>query len=245
MEEQAAAGAQMGLGEKLTEAITPKTAFSFDLFGNRIPVSDSVVVMWIIMACIVVFAFVMTRGMKSVPGKRQNFIEGVVEFFEKWGNDNMGHHFMAFRTWLGTLFVFLIFANIVSIFNFVPFLPFPISPPTKNVNVTGAMAVMTIVIVVASGLKYKGPIGYLKSFVKPSPILLPFHILDYITRPLSLTLRLFGNILGAYLVMELLYTVFPIAIPGIFSIYFDLFDGAIQALVFTFLSLVYVREIIE
>jgi F-type H+-transporting ATPase subunit a len=151
-------------------------------------------------------------------------------------------------------------ANTVSLFNFIPsgeFLyglthisffkhfNFRISPPTKDINVTAALAIMSISIVLGSGIIIKGPAAFIKSFFQPMFIMLPFKILDYFTRPLSLCMRLFGNIFAAYILMELIYAVMPVFIPAIFSIYFDLFDGGLQALIFVFLTSLYISETIE
>jgi F-type H+-transporting ATPase subunit a len=102
-----------------------------------------------------------------------------------------------------------------------------------------------IVTVFFAGLVYKKPLGWLKSLVKPSPIMLPFNLLEYAIKPLSLCLRLFGNILGAYIIMQLIEAVAPVIFPPIAGLYFDLFDGLIQAVVFAFLSTIYIAEAIE
>jgi F-type H+-transporting ATPase subunit a len=98
-----------------------------------------------------------------------------------------------------------------------------------------------------AGIKYKGFTGWLKSFIKPSPIMVPFHILDYGTRTVSLSLRLFGNILAGYIVVEMLYegAIFVKPIIPIASAFFDMFDALLQAYIFVFLSSIYINEAIE
>jgi len=91
----------------------------------------------------------------------------------------------------------------------------------------------------------KGPIGWVKSFFKPVPFMLPFNLLEYVTKPLSLCLRLFGNILGAFIIMEIITIILPVFLPPIAGLYFDLFDGLIQAMVFVFLSTLYISEAVE
>jgi F-type H+-transporting ATPase subunit a len=117
--------------------------------------------------------------------------------------------------------------------------------PTKNINVTACMAVMSAVLVFVVDCKYKGPRGWARSFYKPSPIYGMVKLMDYVVRPLSLCLRLFGNMLGGYIVIELIYGAAALVAPAVAGIYFDLFDGALQAYVFAFLTMVYLQEATE
>ena len=87
--------------------------------------------------------------------------------------------------------------------------------------------------------------GWLKSFAEPVPIILPINILEVFIRPLSLCMRLFGNVLGAFVVMELIKLLVPVVVPVAFSCYFDIFDGLIQAYVFVFLTSLFIKEAIE
>jgi F-type H+-transporting ATPase subunit a len=102
-----------------------------------------------------------------------------------------------------------------------------------------------------SGLIVRGPGGWFKNLLQPVPLMLPFNLLEYAIRPLSLCLRLFGNILGGFIIMSLLNIAlavvikFSLVIPIPLSLYFDFFDGFIQALVFTFLTTLYVSEAVE
>lgn len=248
----------MELSEELLNAMSPHDVFSIPFFGHSIPVSDTVIVMWIIMAFIIVFAIVFTRKMKMVPEGKQNFVELVVETINNFSKENVGHHWRHFSAYFGTLLLFLVFSNIISLFNILPsgeilykltgfdgLRNFGIRPPTRDINVTACMAIISIVVVVISGIRFKKFSGWLKSFVEPLPIILPFKILDYFIRPLSLALRLFGNIIGAFIVMELLYIAMPVFLPAAFSIYFDLFDGILQAYIFVFLTSLYIAEAVE
>ena len=103
-------------------------------------------------------------------------------------------------------------------------------PPTKDLNVTAALALMSIILVEAAGIRKKGVGGWIKSFTEPIAIVTPINILEVFIKPLSLCMRLFGNVLGAFV---------------IFSFYFDVFDGLIQAYVFVFLTSMYIKEAIE
>jgi F-type H+-transporting ATPase subunit a len=175
--------------------------------------------------------------------------------------DAIGHHWRPFAPYLGSLILFLLISNIMSIFDVLPNweqlyklthfeffekLPqFNLRPPTKDINVTSSLAIMSIVIVIFAGIRYKNFKGWLKSFLEPIPIMLPFKILEYIIKPLSLCLRLFGNILAGFIIMELVYMAVPAVVPAALAIYFDLFDGILQAYIFVFLTSLYIGEAIE
>lgn len=251
----------MEIGKELMSAITPQHMFDIPLFGLKIPVTDTVVVMWIISAAIIIFAWILTRKFETIPGVRQNIVEGFIDAVGGIAKSTIGHHYLQFVPYLGTILLFLIFSNIISLFNIVPnweqlynmthielfeHLPhFGIKPPTKDVNVTFGLALMSMIVVLTAGISVKGFKGWLKSFLEPVPILLPFKILDYFIRPISLCFRLFGNILGAFIIMELVYMALPALFPGVLSIYFDIFDGILQAYVFVFLTSLYIAEAIE
>ena len=87
--------------------------------------------------------------------------------------------------------------------------------------------------------------GWVKSFVEPSPIIAPINVMELFIKPLSLCMRLFGNVLGAFVIMELLKIVVPLFVPVVFSCHFDIFDGLIQAYVFVFLTGMYIEEAVE
>lgn len=251
----------MDLGKELINALSHKALFTLNLFGIRIEITDVVVVTWIIMAILAIASFFLTRNFKPIPEGRQNFIETIVEKINSFAESNMEDHWRITAPYLGTVLIFLIVANGVSLFNIFPTsedlyrltgieffksIPsFSIRPPTRDINVTAGIAVMSMVAVAVTGLRVRKFKGWLKSFIEPMPLILPFKILDYFIRPLSLCLRLFGNILGAVLVMELAYFALPLLLPAALSIYFDLFDGIIQAYILVFLTSLYMREALE
>lgn len=248
------------MGEELAKALEIHK-FTWSLFGYSVEVSESIIVMWIIMVFLIATAYILTRNLKTVPEGKQNVAETFVEFINNFGHTNIGHHYKMFTPFLGTILLFLIMANIISIFNLIPdpeqlyhltgiefFEKIPaihMRPPTKDVNITACLAIITISFVLTAGIRVKKFGGWLKSFADPMPILIPFKILDYFIRPMSLCFRLFGNILGAYIIMELAYAAFAFAFPAALSIYFDLFDGGLQAYIFVFLSSLYIAEAIE
>jgi F-type H+-transporting ATPase subunit a len=244
-----AAHEAMSISEKITEGMGIKTMFTIDAFGYSIPISDTVISTWIIMAILVLAAFLLTRKLREIPKKPQLLLEAFIGFMDDFAKDKIGHHGRDFLAFLGTLFIFLIAANLAPMitpmggFGFEPL--FVIKPVTRDINVTAALAIIVIVTTFFASIAYRGPKGYLKSLIAPIPVMLPFNIMEYAIKPMSLCLRLFGNILGAYIIMLLIEAVMPIAFPPIAGLYFDLFDGLIQAVVFAFLSTMYVAEAIE
>ena len=104
---------------------------------------------------------------------------------------------------------------------------------------------MSIVLVEAAGIRHRGVGGWVKSFTKPIWIITPMNILEVGIKPLSLCMRLFGNVLGATVIMELIKLVVPVFVPALLSLSFDFFDGLIQAYVFVFLTSLYIAEATE
>ncbi len=241
--------------------LNPAPIFSFKLFGQTVPITESIIVMWIVMVVIIILAFVFTRNLKTVPEGKQNVTELLVEFVNNLMKTNIGHHWKPFAPYFGTVFIFLLFANTISLFNIIPTgeqlykitgieffekIPeFSLTPPTKDINVTLTLALVTVLMVLFCGIRYKGLWGWMKGFVKPSPIMLPFHVLDYGIRTLALSLRLFGAILAGFIIMELLYEFAAPVVPVSVNWFFDIFDGCLQAYIFVFLSSIYISEAIE
>lgn len=235
--------------------------FNWNLFGYKIEISESIIVMWIVMAFLIIAAVALTRNMRTVPDGRQSVAEVFVEFINGFAKNNIGHHYKLFAPYLGTVLLFLAISNIISIFNIFPspeqlhqitglsfFENLPtvsMRPPTKDINISSSLAIITIIIVLVSGIRVKKFKGWLKTFAEPMPIMIPFKILDYFVRPTSLCFRLFGNIFGGFIIMELAYAAAAFIFPAALSIYFDIFDGALQAYIFVFLTSLYLAEAIE
>ncbi len=136
--------------------------------------------------------------------------------------------------YLMTVAIYIAFCNLIGVFG--------VKPPTKDLDVTAALALMSIVLIEYSGIHARGGKGFLKSLTAPTPIMTPMNILEIAIRPTSLCMRLFGNVLGAFVIMELIKLVVPVFVPAVFSLYFDLFDGLIQTYVFVFLTSLFMKE---
>ena len=118
-------------------------------------------------------------------------------------------------------------------------------PPTKDLNTTAALAIMSIILIEAAGIRARKVGGWLHSFAEPVAVVTPINILEIVIRPLSLCMRLFGNVLGSFVIMTLIEHVVPVVLPLVLSLYFDIFDGFIQAYVFVFLTSLFISEACE
>ena len=225
------------LAQTLMEELNVETVFTIPLFGG-IPVAESVVVTWIIMAVLAALSLFLTHGMKVTGiSKRQAFTEWAVTSLEKIVKGFVGEEGRAYVPYLATVLVYIGTANLVGMFGF--------KSPTKDMNVTAALAIMSIILIEAAGIRHRGAKGWLHSFAEPVAIVAPINVLEVFIRPLSLCMRLFGNVLGAFVVMKLIEAVVPVVVPMAFSLYFDVFDGLIQAYVFVFLTSLFIKEAIE
>ena len=232
------------------EALEIKTVFSITLFGFNIPITETVVISWLVMLILIVLSLVLTRRLKEIPEGPQAILEMAVEFLNDFSKKQFGPFAKFLGPYMGSLFLFILFSNMIAIISpmevvlfgheFTPL--FHIRPPTKDINVTAAMALISILLVLVCGFSARGVKGWFKNLLHPIPFMLPFNLLEYATRFLSLTLRLFGNILGGFVMMGLIESLLPIGLPMIFSLYFDFFDGALQAVIFVFLTSLYISE---
>ncbi|MGN1175994.1 MAG: F0F1 ATP synthase subunit A [Roseburia sp.] len=219
------------------EELDCKTAFTIPVFGG-IPVAESVVITWVIMAILVIGSIILVRGLRvENVSKKQLVLETIVGTVYDFFYDLLGEKGKRYIPYLMTVGIYIAFSNMIGLLG--------MKSPTKDVGVTGALALMSIVLIEYSGVHAKGPKKFLKSFAEPIPIMLPMNILEMFIRPLSLCMRLFGNILGAFVIMELIKYVAPLLVPIPFSMYFDIFDGFIQAYVFVFLTSLFIKETIE
>ncbi|HJB53769.1 MAG TPA: F0F1 ATP synthase subunit A [Candidatus Oscillibacter pullicola] len=218
----------------LVSELGNETAFTIPVLGG-IPVSESVVVSWIVMAVLALAALLLTRKLSvRDPGKVQIALESAVQFLNGFVKENIGSHWRPFAPWLGTVALYIGLSNIVGIFG--------LTPPTKDIGVTAALAVMSMLLIYGAQFRYNGLLGGLKKFAEPMPLLIPINLMEIVIRPLALCMRLFGNVLGAFIIMEMIKLLVPAVVPAVLSIYFDLFDGLIQMVVFVFLTTLFTGE---
>lgn len=221
------------------------TLWTWNLFGLELPITNVILMSWITMAIIILWAFISTRRLRQVPKGLQNTAEIVVETLNNFATTHMGKDGRKYAAYLGTIGLFLAIANTIGALFMTSVTNGIICPPTRTMAVPIALALMTITIAIGAGIKKKGIVGFIKRLLKPMPLMLPFNLLEFIIKPLSLSMRLFGNVFGAYVAMELLFNALPWGLPAVASLYFDLFDGGLQTFVFVLLTTLYISEEIE
>jgi len=205
----------------------------------KLLITDAIIVMWIAtILAIILFKFM--AGKDTIrPNKKQTVVWMLVDLIV---NTCMGFGMNRKEAeevtpMIGTIGIVIAGCNVISAFK--------VSPPAKNIAFPAAMAIFAMLYVIGISIKLVGIKGFLASLVSPMKLLLPFKLLDFVIKPLSLSLRLFGNVFGAFVFMEFLYVVIPVIIPGIFGLWFDIADGLLQAIVFSYLIMSYIGEIVE
>lgn len=234
------ASSSSALSAEITEQIECNVLFHIPVpfVDDGIPVYESTVVTWIIIAFIVVLSIILTRNLKIVPtGKRQVALEACIGWIRTFCRDNIGPEGDRYMCYLGTVLIYIGAANISGMFG--------LKPPTKDLSVTIALALMSICLIEGATMRKHGFFGFFKHLASPTPIMAPMNVLEIGIRPLSLCLRLFGNVVAAFIIMELIKFVIPVGLPTIFSLYFDIFDGFLQAYIFVFLTSLFIGEGIE
>jgi F-type H+-transporting ATPase subunit a len=202
---------------------------------------------WFVLAVIRIFSLVATQNLKETPDRFQNLAEYITEFIRDIAKTQIGEHeYLSWVPFLGTIFLFIFVSNWSGALLPWRVLEIPngeLAAPTNDINTTLALAILTSIAYFYGGLSKKG-LGYFKRYISPAVFLLPINILEDFTKPLSLSFRLFGNILADELVVGVLVTLVPLVVP-IPLILLGLFTSAIQALVFATLAGAYIGEAIE
>lgn len=209
----------------------------FEVFG--IPITETIVSTWIVMAVIIIGAFLLTRRFEQLPRGIQNVAEALVEGINDFTAQTMGEKNRWFAPYAGTLLVFIFLSNISGLF--------ALWPPTADAATTLGLAIMTFVLIQYNNVKHKGFLGYMKTlFMEPIPLVFaPMNIISELATPISLGFRLFGNILAGVVIMGMIYSIVPILVPVPLHVYFDLFAGILQSFIFTMLTMVFVSMATE
>ncbi|WP_051115709.1 F0F1 ATP synthase subunit A [Clostridium pasteurianum] len=216
--------------------MSPDTVFTLHVANHSIAITSSIVVQWVIMAIIIILALILTTNIKTIPSKRQSVLEVFVETINGLVKSNMGDDFKSFVPFIGTMAIFLCFLNLTGLVG--------VDPSTKDINVTAGFALMSFVVIQATSIKRIGVGGYLKSYLQPFAPMIVMNIIEKVTLPLSLCLRLFCNMLVGSMIIGLVYGAlkhFAFVIPIPLHGFFDIFDGLIQMYVFIMLTMVYTK----
>jgi F-type H+-transporting ATPase subunit a len=205
------------------------------------------VVIWFVFAILLTFAFLGSSNAERIPHGFQNFMESAVEFVTDIAKDQLGESF--YKEWIpfiGTLFFFIFgcnWAGAIIPWKLIELPEGEFAAPTNDINTTVALALLTSLAYFYAGLSKKG-LGYFKRYVEPIPLLLPINILEDFTKPLSLSFRLFGNVLADELTITVLTSLVPLVIPLPIML-LGIFAGSVQALIFSTLAAAYIAEALE
>jgi F-type H+-transporting ATPase subunit a len=206
-----------------------------------VEITGVVVTMWVIIALLAVLSWLATRNMKDVPGVLQNLAELTVSKLQDYYEGILGPKLSKkYFPLMATLFIFIIVCNYSGLLPGAGHLT-GFSVPTASLSVTAALAIVGFFAIHTIGVKERGILGYLKTFLS---VMLPLTLVEMFIRPFSLALRLFGNLYGEEMVTEQLYNIFPIILPLLMNVLSLLFC-LIQALVFTMLLSIYIEEAAE
>jgi F-type H+-transporting ATPase subunit a len=204
-------------------------------------------VSWFVIILLLGASFLGTQSINRIPESWQNFMETVVEFTSDIAKGQLGESF--YRPWvpfISTLFLFIFGCNWAGAIIPWKLLILPegeLAAPTNDINTTVALSLLTSLAYFYAGFSKKG-IGYFKRYIQPTPILLPINILEDFTKPLSLSFRLFGNVLADELTISVLVLLVPLIIPlPIMGL--GIFAGSVQALIFSTLAGAYIHEALE
>lgn len=217
--------------------------FYWDFGGAQVH-GQVFIVIFVCSLLLVSVATLGTRDLKQTPAGLQNFLEYVLEFIQDIAKTQIGEEeYKAWLPYIGTIFLFIFSSNWAGALIPWKLIELPngeLAAPTNDINTTVALALLTSVAYFFAGISKKG-IGYFARYIEPTPVLLPINILEDFTKPLSLSFRLFGNILADELTVSVLVLLVPIIIPLPIMI-LGVFASAIQALIFSTLSASYIGE---
>jgi len=204
-------------------------------------------VTWLVIAIILTISVLGTLKLEQVPKGLQNFVEAVYEYVSGIAKDQIGEY--EYRPWVpyvGTLFIFIFVANWLGAlvpWKLIKLSSGELAAPTNDINTTVALSLLTSLSYFYAGLKAKG-LGFFGRYISPTPLFLPLNLLEDFAKPLSLSFRLFGNILADELVVSVLCLLVPVLVP-LPAMCLGIFASSIQALVFATLSAAYIAESIE
>ncbi len=218
--------------------------FHFEIGGTTLWITTTHLSLLIVVILLTVFALFANRVIKKanpeeVPSPFVNVLELLVEFMDNMTKANMGKRGKSFANYIATLMIVVLVCNISGLFG--------LRPPTADYGVTLPLALITFVLIHYNGFRYE-KVGHVTKLFSPI-VLTPINIIGEVATPLSMSLRLFGNILSGTVMMGLLYGLIPKLLQafmwpvfGVLHIYFDVFSGVIQAYVFCMLTMVFIAQ---
>jgi F-type H+-transporting ATPase subunit a len=218
---------------KIMKKMTPGEMFSI----GPIPVDSTVVSQWVAMLVLFTLVYLGTRKLSTKPKGAQTFMELIITFFYSLIDPALGKENRKFLPLIGSLFLFILTMNLLW---FIP----GMIPPTTDLSTTAGLAIFTIITVNLIGIIKKGIGEYLHHFMVPTPVLAPLNFIEELVKPVSLSLRLFGNMFGEKVVVTILFILIPVLIPTPVMM-LGVLMGVIQAFVFTLLTVTYLTTAIK
>jgi len=230
----------------LSSGVSVGVHYYWDIAGISVH-GQVFIVIWFVILLLILISLLITSKLERIPNNIQNFSETVISFIADIAKNQIGESlYLPWIPFISTLFLFVLGCNWSGALIPWKFIELPqgeLAAPTNDINTTVALSLLVSIFYFSGGFKKKG-IGYFKRYVKPTPILLPINILEDFTKPLSLSFRLFGNILADELTINVLTILVPLFIPLPIMI-LGLFAGTVQALIFSTLAAAYIAEAIE
>jgi F-type H+-transporting ATPase subunit a len=202
--------------------------------------ADAIIYTWFVIALLLVLSVLATKAVKTIPGGLQNFMEVIISGIENMIVETMGEHGRPFFPLIATLAIFVLVSNLIGL---IP----GFFPPTANINTTAACAIIVFISTHVVGIKHHG-LGYIKHFLGPiawlAPVMFFIEVIGHMSRPVSLTLRLFGNMNGHELVLMIFFGLAPFLVP-LPMMLMGVLVSFIQAFVFMLLAMIYIQGSLE
>lgn len=224
--------------------ITPIPIWSPEIFGYTIDITAGIIIQWAVIVILGIAAYALTRNLKLKPTKTQAAVENVYQTVRDFIVGTMGEEYESFVPYIGTLMIYLLALNWTGVLG--------LKPPTYDVSVTASFALVTFFVVNINAIRKNGILGYGKAFFHPFWPMLPLNLLERVLLPVTLALRLFGNMCAAVVLVEIVYNLLgsisiiaELGLPIIVHGYFDLFDGVLQMIVFAMLTMINIKNIAE
>lgn len=234
----------------------PRVLLEFNIFGLNVSITQTVLSSFVVMVVLLILSWRLGKGLQKRPTRRQVLVEKGVSILYNLVEDTMGKHNSHFTPFIGALFCSSVLGSLISMFGGV------LRSSTADLSTTITWALIVSVMVWYNNIKRNGFFGWLKGFTEPVAVMTPMNIMSEIAQPISMSFRHFGNIAGGSVLTTMIYGALAagsslilswvpneiirsvpflqVGIPAFLSIYFDLFTGFIQALVFCMLTMVYV-----
>jgi len=213
--------------------IFAKVIFQF----GPLQITDTILTTWLLIISLFALGYWISKSVVSSPGKFQTIIEGIIVASESAVRELLPRHYKEVFPFILGLWCFVVLANLIGL---IPGL----HSPTRDLSITSALAVIVLLSVHWFGIRIQGFKKYMNHYLKPNPILLPFHILSEVTRTIALAVRLFGNMMSLEMVSLILLLVAGFLVP-VPILMLHVIEALVQAYIFGMLALIYIASAIQ